>query len=115
MDEVLTGRKTCLLVKLLSQKYFNREAFKSIMRKEWKPTKLIRFHKIGEGIMLVEFEDIRDKTRVIIDGPWNFDKYLILVKEFDGVKQVKNIRMDDAFFLVRIHDLPLMACNEYVD
>lgn len=61
-------RKTFLLVKLLSQKYFNKEAFKSTMKKVWKPLKPIWFHEIGEGLMLTEFENIHDKVRVIRDG-----------------------------------------------
>lgn len=65
-------------------------------------------------MMLVEFENNNDKTRVACDRPWHFDKSLILVQEFDGAQLVKNICMKNASFWLCIHDLSLMAQNEYV-
>lgn len=114
MTEVLNRGRNCLLVKLLSQKYFNRETFKATMKKFWKPTKSLHFHGMGARLIMVEFEDPSNKKRVIGDGPWNFDKCLILTKEFEGEKQVKNICMEEALFWIQIHDLPLIARNEYV-
>lgn len=46
--------------------------------------------------------------------PKKFDKYLILVKDFVGRQQVKYINIEKAIFLVRVYDLPLLACNEHV-
>lgn len=51
---------------------------------------------------------------MIRDGPWNFDKILILVKDFEGSHQVKHIKMEDESFWIRIYDLPLIACNKYI-
>lgn len=64
--------------------------------------------------MMTEFEDQNDKNRVVRDGPWNFDKCLILVKGFEGGQQVKNICLEEASFWIWVHDLPLMMCNEYI-
>lgn len=64
--------------------------------------------------MFAKFEEIHDKARVIRDDPWNFDKCLILVKQFEGGQQVKNICMEEVLFWVRVHDLPLMAHKEHV-
>lgn len=55
VDEVMDRGKNYLVVKLLSQKYFNREAFKATMKKVWKPSKPIHFYEMGLGLMLVEF------------------------------------------------------------
>lgn len=79
------------------------------MKKVWKLVKPLRFYEMGAGMMLVEFEDSNDKNKVVRDGLWNFDKCLILVKEFDGGQQVKHIRMETSLFWVRVHDLPLVA------
>lgn len=51
---------------------------------------------------------------MIRDGLWSFDRYLILVKDFVGDQPFKIIQMKDATFWVCIHDLPLMARNEYI-
>lgn len=63
--------------------------------------------------MLVEFENQNNKIIVSRDGPWHFDKCLILVKDFDGAQKVKNICMNEASFWVWVHDISLMARNEY--
>lgn len=78
------------------------------------PVKPLCFHEMGAEIMLAEFEDLIEKTRVIKDDLWNFDKCLILVKEFDGGQQMKNIFMKHELFWIRVHDLPLIARNEHV-
>lgn len=73
--------KKCLLVKLLTPKYYNREAFETTMRRVWRPVRSLRFYDMGEGLMMVEFELDSDKTRVICNDLWSFDKSLILVKD----------------------------------
>lgn len=63
---------------------------------------------------MVEFEDKSDKYRVLRDGPWNFDQCLLLVCEFNGNLQKKDIRIIEAFFWIRVYDLTLMAWNENI-
>lgn len=46
---------------------------------------------MGESLMLAEFEMQSDKIRVVRDGPWSFDKSLIMVQNFDGLQQIKDI------------------------
>lgn len=96
-----------LLGKLLTFKYYNREAFKATMQRVWHLVKSLRFHNMGEGLMMAKFE-MHIKIRVW-DGPWSFEKSFILVKDFEGSQQVKNIKMEDASFWIRVYDLPLMA------
>lgn len=84
------------------------------MKRVWCPTKPLRFHDMGEGLLLVEFELHSDKVWVTSDGLWSFDKSLILMKDFDGLQQVKNIKMTKVSFWIRVYDLTLMACNEYI-
>lgn len=64
--------------------------------------------------MLIEFEDIRDKERLIREGPWSFDKQLVLVMEVKGHQQVHQIQIMEALLWVQLHDLPFIARNEYI-
>lgn len=98
IGEVVDRGKTCLLIKLLTKKHFNKEAFKATMKIVWRLTKSVCFHEMGAGLMLAEFENLNDKNRVLHDGSWNFDKCLILVKEFEGVQQEKNIKLTEVTF-----------------
>lgn len=109
VQEVVSRGEHCLLTKLLSTRYYNKEAFKTTMRKAWRITKPIKFHDMGEGLMVVEFEDKCDKNKLLRDGPWNFDHCLLLTLEYNGKLQTKNIHITEASFWIRVYDLPLMA------
>lgn len=61
MDEVVNRGKNCLLIKLLSNRYYNREVFKATMKKVWKSIKTIRFYVMGAGLMMAKFEDQSNK------------------------------------------------------
>lgn len=67
--EVMDRGNTCLLVKLLTSKYFNREAFKATMRRVWCPANPVHFHDMGEGLLMTEFESNGDKIILTQDGP----------------------------------------------
>lgn len=84
------------------------------MKKILNPAKVARFQDLNAALMLVEFEDIRDKCRVVRDGPWSFDKQLVLIKEVNGNQPIHRIQLTEALFWIRMHDLPLSARNEYV-
>lgn len=64
--------------------------------------------------MLAEFELQGDKIQVVRDGPWIFDKNLILVSNFDDLQQVRDIKMVEAAFWIQVYDLPFLARNEYI-
>lgn len=64
--------------------------------------------------MLIEFEDIRDKECVIQEGPWSFDKQLVLLKEVEGNQLVHQMRVTEPLFWIFLHGLPLGARNEYI-
>lgn len=84
LDEVLARGQHYLVTKFLTGKPYNKEAFKATMKKIWRPTKPMIFHKMGSDMKMAGFEDKMDKARVVRDGPWNFNRCLILMKDHDG-------------------------------
>lgn len=56
----------------------------------------VRFRDLSSVLFLVEFEDSRDKDRVLMEGPWTFDKHLVLLEEVDGRLQVQHIKLEMA-------------------
>lgn len=113
LEEVISKGSYFLLAKFYTSRLYNREAFKQTMRKIWRQEKMIHLHELGSGMLMVKFEDKTDKARVIKESSWNFNKCLILLKEFNGKQQVRNVNIT-AFFWVRIYDLSLIARNDYI-
>ncbi|XP_042988686.1 uncharacterized protein LOC122316216 [Carya illinoinensis] len=103
-----------LVLSLFTEKHFNREAFKVTMKRAWRLVRGVKFRDLHSNIFLANFEDLRDKEKVLREGPWSFDKHLLLVQEVDGNKQVQQIKIREASFWVRLHDLPLRARNDRV-
>ncbi|XP_040991016.1 uncharacterized protein LOC121238254 [Juglans microcarpa x Juglans regia] len=114
LENVLPSGKRCFFMKLFTEKYFNKEAFIGTMRKVWRTAMGVRFQELSPVLFLVEFENGRDKTKVLREGPWLFDKHLVLLKKMDGRLQVQQVQMTMTSFWVRFHDLPLMAMNVFV-
>lgn len=85
------------------------------MKKIWHPVKKIFFKDLGSNLLLVKFEDCTNKKIVQKEeGPWSFDKNLVLIKEFEGETQINKITIMDAAFWIRLYDIPLHAMNERV-
>lgn len=55
--------------------------------------------------MLADFDDQIDKEHVNRNGPWSFDKQLILIHDFEGEMKVSKIK------ILCIYDLPLKGMN----
>lgn len=73
----------CLIISVLTGRYYNRDAFKNTMKKVWQLVMQVTFKELGSKLLLVEFEDERDKNRVFREGPWSFDKNLVLMKAME--------------------------------
>ncbi|KAG7944593.1 hypothetical protein I3843_15G110000 [Carya illinoinensis] len=84
LEETKQRGEHCLLVSLLTEKPYNREAFKQMLKKIWHPMKKIWVKDLGSKLLLVEFEDQREKDRVQREGPWSFDRNMVLKKNYKG-------------------------------
>lgn len=61
VEEVISRGNDCLLVELLTKRYYNCEAFKRTMKKIWLPVKAMRFRELETEILMAEFENIKHK------------------------------------------------------
>lgn len=113
-ESTVARRDKCLVVSLLIEKYYNRDAFKNTMRKIWQPVQKLVFKELGSKLLLVEFKDEHHGLRVMCKGPWSFDRNLVLLKEMVGNMQVSKIQIREAFFWIRLLDMSLLAMNERV-
>ena len=101
--------KNCLVMKVLSRRSIMLEALRKNIRMLWKPNKSLQLSVISDDLFLAEFEDERDKRRVMDMRPWHYEKQLVLLKEFDGEKDPKDMTLKWSPFWVQIYNLPLKS------
>ena len=58
--------------------------------------------------------DTVDMERVLANGPWSFDKYLILLKRFEDDQSFSKVVLDSCSFWVQIHDLPVRCITSAI-
>ncbi|CAK9157161.1 unnamed protein product [Ilex paraguariensis] len=71
--------KLCIFGKVLSDKLYNKVAFKSMMKKVWNNIK-VEFIEVGDNLFLIQFSNMLDKNRVLevpaTKGPMQFGAWL---------------------------------------
>lgn len=65
-------------------------------------------------MLLVEFDDVRDKQKILRGGPWSFDNSLVLLKQLEGALQVSKVCLFEASFWIRMYNMPFNPMNEKV-
>ena len=99
--------KNCLVMKVLSHRGVMLDALRKNFRMLWKPNKSMRISVIEDEMFLVEFDDDQDKRRVLEMSLWHYEKQLVLLQEFDGERDPKDIVLRWSLFWVQIYNLSL--------
>jgi hypothetical protein len=72
------------------------------------------FKDAPDEMLLVEFNDVLDKSHVLTGCPWSFKRHLLLVSDLNGEVQPSKLDLACVPFWVQIHDLPLIYMNREV-
>lgn len=101
--------KNCLVMKVLSRRSIALDAIRKNLRMVWKPNKGLQIMEVGEELFIVKFGDEKDKKKVLDMSPWNYEKQLILLQEFEGEQAPTEITLKWSPFWIQIHNLPLKS------
>ena len=99
--------KNCLVMKVLSRKGVMLGALRKNFKMLWKLNKSMRILVVEDEMFLVEFDDDQDKRRVLEMSLWHYEKQLVLLQEFDGERDPKDIVLRWSPFWVQIYNLSL--------
>lgn len=117
-DDAMGNAKTlgthCLLGKLLTNKYYNRAAFKSTMLRLWGKGREVSVQDFVENLFLFQFKDEVDSKRVLQGSPWLFDHFLLVLNEFDGSIPAHRISFTRCGFWVQLHGIPLYYMTKQI-
>uniref|UniRef100_A0A7N2L0X4 DUF4283 domain-containing protein n=1 Tax=Quercus lobata TaxID=97700 RepID=A0A7N2L0X4_QUELO len=103
-----------LAAKFLTQRALNLDAITKAFSPLWRATKGFKLRKEDDHIVLFTFKDKNEMLRVLVGEPWSFDKHMVVLQEYDGTKEVRDMFFDQATFWVQVHDLLLRFRNRRV-
>ena len=106
---LLQRRRSCMVGKLLTERFINKEVLKIPMIQAWKPIGSVSFKQLGPNLFLIDFENWWDKDRILEGKSWTFDGDLFSIVDFNGLMPIEEVEFGKVAFWVRMYKLPL-AC-----
>ena len=88
------------------------EAITCTLQSMWRSGGAFEIRELGSNTALLLFDDEVNVQRILLQGPWTFDKYLIGVYRPGNDAVVEDAVFDRASFWVQIHELPIRQMNK---
>lgn len=104
----------CLVGKLLTKKTFSRLGLRSMMERAWKEMGLLKIEELGENLFLFQFRKSADREVAMVNGPWNYDNQLLLLKHMQKDESPGKIDFKTAQLWIQIYDLPIHAMTHKI-
>lgn len=73
--------------------------------------KEVKIESIGDNIFLFKFATEEETKRVLMGGPWHFDRSLLVLVEPAGSDDIKDQSFTHTSFWVQLHNIPIMCMN----
>ncbi|TXG54113.1 hypothetical protein EZV62_019369 [Acer yangbiense] len=102
----------CLVGKVFATKLVNRSAFMDVMTSIWRVNEEVEIEWAEGNIFVLNFKNLEDRKRILIGGPWSFDRAIIVFEEPSGEGDILNMNFSKAEFWIQIHNLPLICMTE---
>nr|POE74081.1 uncharacterized protein CFP56_70284 [Quercus suber] len=77
----------------------------------WHSIQTFEVRDLGSITVLIIFEDESTPQKLLMQGPWTFDKYLIGLYKPLGEESVEDATFDRASFWIQMHNIPLYRMN----
>lgn len=98
--------KLCLVAKVLSHRRVNVESFRSVMKTIWKSNDKTRIETAGSNVFVIQFRSLMDKSYVLSEGPWIFDRALVILKSPNVNDNLSTMDFSSASMWIQIHNVP---------
>ena len=112
----LTSRRTnqggTIAAKFLTRRRINIEAVARTFRPLWHADKGFTIRDMGENKAIFTFKDIIDVEQVIQNGPWAYDRSLVVCKRVEANIPINEVQFTHSYFWVQIHGLSVLSLNQ---
>ncbi|CAH9125829.1 unnamed protein product [Cuscuta epithymum] len=89
---------------ILTDRKIKSQYFKELMASLWTPVKGVSIQEISDKRYIFTFYHKLDMRRVLDEGPWLFERNLLLLKEIQTEDIPLQINLYEADFLVQVHN-----------
>uniref|UniRef100_A0A2N9I0P4 Reverse transcriptase domain-containing protein n=1 Tax=Fagus sylvatica TaxID=28930 RepID=A0A2N9I0P4_FAGSY len=103
-----------LVARFLTRRPINTEAITRTFRPLWRAEKGFVVKDLGDNNALITFQDDVDLERVITNGPWSYDKFLVVLQRIEDDTPLASLSLNLAVFWVQIHGLPLRCMKREI-
>ncbi|XP_058733455.1 uncharacterized protein LOC131605074 [Vicia villosa] len=114
-SEEICGEETfqhTLAGSLWTDSSYNSRAFTSTMIGAWKLRNPVETQQLSKNLFLFRFSTRRDLESVLRNGPWSFDRNILVLARVSGEEQSSELNMHYGVFWFRVYQLPLMLRSE---
>ena len=103
-----------LVARFLTRRPINTEAITRTFRPLWRAEKGFVVKDLGDNKASITFQDDVDLERVITNGPWSYDKFLVVLQRIEDDTPLASLSLNMAAFWVQIHGLPLRCMKREI-
>lgn len=100
--------------KFLTRRRINIEVVARTFRPLWRAEKDFTIQDMGENRAIFTFNDIIDVERVIQNGPWAYERSLVVCQRVENNIPINEIAFTHSLFWVQIHELPVLSLTQEV-
>lgn len=102
----LDNVKLCIVAKVMLQKKINTDAFRAVMISIWKIHNATRIENAGDNVFVIQFRSFLENARVLADGPWTFDRALIILNSPNDFESINSLVFSHTQIWIQIHNVP---------
>ena len=100
LREDMVDGSCVVVVRFLTKWKVNLEVVARTFRSAWKADGDFEFRDLGNNRALIVFTDEVDMNRVLLQGPWSFDKYLMALHKLGENECITSVSCNKAYFWV---------------
>jgi hypothetical protein len=104
----------CVVGTLLTDKLVHFQIMEDRLPSIWCPGQGVTITQADESKFLFQFYHEWDMERILQNGPWTFDGYLLVLKKMAIGEAIADVVLDDVEVWVQDFNLPHGYMNEYV-
>ncbi|KAK5802554.1 hypothetical protein PVK06_030156 [Gossypium arboreum] len=93
--------------KIMAMEHLNREVMYKVFRSLWYTKEEVHFVALKEGAVIVKFSCLEDRSQILNNMPWLFDKCLFSMAPFVKGKNIASYEFWLSPFWLRVYNIPI--------